>query len=165
VSKNACRYPVLVFAGILLTGVGCKGPQGAQGPPGPAGPPGAIRTYYLTKTGFNGQQAATACASGYHMASLWEIFQTAALQYNTTLGRASDDSGAGPPSNIVGWIRTGNPSSNSNNCSAWTSSAHADTGAALALLFQEGSSQNFAPWFESAIPACDTSQSVWCVSS
>lgn len=168
-SKNESRFAVLVLAGSLLAAVGCiKGPPGPPGPPGPAGTP---RTYYLTKTGFTGQHATTACAAGYHMASLWEIFQTAALQYNTALGRGSDDSGAGPPAGVFGWIRTGNPSSNAftsagaPNCFAWTSSAHADVGAAIGLTFQEGASDNLAPWFEGANSSCDSSNGVWCVSN
>ena len=31
------------------------------------------RKFYLTKTEHNGAQALSACAPGYHMASLWEI--------------------------------------------------------------------------------------------
>ena len=55
------------------------------------------RQFCLTKTGFNGSQALTACAAGYHMASLWEIFDTTVLRYNTALGLTKPDSGSGPP--------------------------------------------------------------------
>jgi hypothetical protein len=41
------------------------------------------------------------------MASLWEIFDTTALQYHTGLGFTQDDAGAGPPTLSEGWVRTG----------------------------------------------------------
>ena len=56
------------------------------------------RKFYLTQTGFTGSQALTACANGYHMASLWEILDPSNLRYNTTLGFTTQDSGFGPPS-------------------------------------------------------------------
>jgi hypothetical protein len=65
------------------------------------------RSFYITQTTHTGSQALTACAEGYHMASLWEIFDTSNLKYDTVLGLTQDDSGFGPPSQIGGWIRTG----------------------------------------------------------
>ena len=75
------------------------------------------RKFYLTKTeDYTGSQALSACASGYHMASLWEIFDTSNLRYDTALGASSTDSGSGPPVAVYfglghfegdGWIRTG----------------------------------------------------------
>ena len=44
------------------------------------------KSYYLTQTTHMGNQALTACASGYHMASLWEIFDTSNVRYNTVVG-------------------------------------------------------------------------------
>ena len=43
------------------------------------------KSFYLTKTSHNGSQVLTACAEGYHMASLWEIFDTSNLRYDTAL--------------------------------------------------------------------------------
>jgi hypothetical protein len=73
------------------------------------------KSYYLTQTTHNGSQPLTACAAGYHMASLWEIFDTSNLKYDTALGAVSNDSGSGPPTVVIvaghilnaGWIRTG----------------------------------------------------------
>ena len=65
------------------------------------------REFYLTKTSFDGAHALTACASGFHMASLWEIFNVSVLEYDTSLGFTSADSGFGPPTVQNGWIRTG----------------------------------------------------------
>jgi hypothetical protein len=67
------------------------------------------RKFYLTQDKFNGSEALTACAEGYHMASLWDIFDISNLNYDTTLGLTYDDSGSAPPSDN-GWIRTGVPS-------------------------------------------------------
>ncbi len=55
------------------------------------------RKFYLTKTYHNGAQALSACATGYHMASMWEIHQPSNLRYDTDLGFIVADSGFGPP--------------------------------------------------------------------
>jgi hypothetical protein len=71
---------------------------------------------------FDGNETLTACAKGYHMASIWEILDTSNLSYNTDLGVIVDDSGSGPPNAIEGWIRTGDVTSDHfTNCKAWTS--------------------------------------------
>ena len=44
------------------------------------------RSFYLTKATHKGFAGETACALGYHMASLWEIHEPSNLSYNTTLG-------------------------------------------------------------------------------
>jgi hypothetical protein len=84
-----------------------------------------LRGYYLTTTLHNGAQATTACAAGFHMASLWEMFDTSNLKYETGLGFTRPDSGFGPPLSL-GWVRTGGNASFSTtpgfaNCNAWTS--------------------------------------------
>src|SRR5437899_259888 len=65
------------------------------------------RSFYLTKATHKGFAGETACALGYHMASLWEIHEPSNLSYNTTLGLTGKDTGQGPPSGLSGWIRTG----------------------------------------------------------
>src|SRR5579862_1331769 len=93
------------------------------------------RHYYLTKATFNGNQALTACTTGYHFASFAELSDPAVLTYNKSLGRSAADDGAGPPSVSYGWVRTGYVSSSSTNntavptnCAAWTSGAMSDNG-------------------------------------
>src|SRR5258708_6276766 len=66
--------------------------------------------YYLTRGTFQGNAVLTACAGGYHPASLWEIRDTSNLQYDTSRGVTQADSGSGPPSEAWGWIRTGSSS-------------------------------------------------------
>jgi hypothetical protein len=65
------------------------------------------RQYYLSKNIARGHQPTTACATGYHMASLWEIADPSNLLYNTTLGRTRADSGLSPTTGDTGWVRTG----------------------------------------------------------
>jgi len=89
-----------------------------------------LRGYYLTQGTYNGAEAdgtdgngAGVCASGYHFASLWEILDPSNLKYNTTLGYTQADSGQGPPTNALGWVRTGYLSNTSTtagqgNCNA-----------------------------------------------
>src|SRR5262245_25332331 len=66
-----------------------------------------VRKFYLTQDNtFDALEAPNACAAGYHMASLWEIFDPSSLVYDTALGHLSGD-GSGPPEFHIGWIRTG----------------------------------------------------------
>lgn len=65
------------------------------------------RRFYVTQDAFRGEHALNACTAGFHMASLWEIFDVTTLKYDTQLGRTLPDSGEGPPAGQRGWIRTG----------------------------------------------------------
>ena len=71
------------------------------------------RKYYLTTTLVDALGVSTACADGYHMASLWEIKDTSNLKYNATLRLCTlADQGQGPPTingtdPLVGWVHTG----------------------------------------------------------
>ena len=92
-----------------------------------------MRRYYLTKSMYEGNQptgtdgnGAGVCIAGYHFASMWELLDPSNLKYNTSVGYIRNDSGQGPPSNVMGWVRTGNASSSSDtvgtgNCDNWTS--------------------------------------------
>jgi hypothetical protein len=127
------------------------------------------RKFYLTRGVFNGSQALNACARGYHMASLWEIFDTSNFQYNTDLGVTNADSGSGPPAAIAGWIRTGGEASaqagfpGSSNCNAYTSDAVGDLGTVVNLdPLWTFSPLLISPWQpENAL--CNLTMQVWCV--
>lgn len=130
------------------------------------------RHYYLTNANFKGNQTLNACASGYHFASMFELTDTSAITYNSSLGRANADDGEGPPVLVAGWIRTGYVSnSNPNvgggtnmptNCNAWTSGAAGDDGEVMEFDSQTGAQTIFGDNI-----ACDNSQGynigVWCV--
>jgi NAD(P)-dependent dehydrogenase (short-subunit alcohol dehydrogenase family) len=127
------------------------------------------RAFYLTKARFNGGKALTACATGYHMAPIWEIKDTTLLQYNNTLGRTDGDSTfGGPPSSTttdstgIGWIRTG---SDLASCKKWSSSSASDTGTEGTLSIN-GTGQPV--WVVGNGGNCNavasgTHQGVWCV--
>jgi hypothetical protein len=129
------------------------------------------RKFYLTKTTFAGNQTLTACATGYHMASLWEIFDPSNLKYDTTLGETSPDSGFGPTTVAGGWIRTGFANgvsgiSGSVNCDAWTSDSDTNAGSVVGLNndwagVTPGVSL-VSPWRVGTL-TCDATIRVWCV--
>jgi hypothetical protein len=97
------------------------------------------RKFYLTKTEHKGDTALTACAAGYHMASMWEILDPTNLRYNKDLGVTREDSGSGPPTINSGWVRTGSVSGNNlnaaglGNCNGWASASSSDGGTVVGL--------------------------------
>jgi hypothetical protein len=130
------------------------------------------KKYYLTTTPVDGAHVLNACASGYHVASLWEIFDTSNLAYDTSLGQSSPDSGRGPSSLHSGWVRTGwrqedADSPGSGNCDVWTSADPAKSGTVVELNNQwDESPVNLNPavnpWRAFFSP-CGNSVPVWCV--
>ena len=124
--------------------------------------------YYLTPGVFQGDGALMACAPGYHMASLYEILDTSALEYDLTLGDLGDDGGAGPKSNNSGWIRTGGNSNANTNCNAWTSTSASQFGAVAILQFSASGLNDPAtyasPWsLYTGTAPCRNEVNVWCV--
>jgi hypothetical protein len=136
-----------------------------------------VRQFYLTRTIRNADQAPTACAEGYHFASIWEIADPSSLEYNTALGQTSSDSGAGPPTAFGrispptparGWVRTGYASSTSatagqGNCDAWSSDSDSHSGTVANLPSDwTGGTEDVGVW-NTAVWLCDTEHRVWCV--
>jgi hypothetical protein len=127
----------------------------------------AARMYYATTSGVQGSAALTACATGYHMAALFEMHQPANLQYNSALGSTSGD-GGGPPTGLSAWIRTGFSTFSTNtpgvgSCGGWTSNSNSDFGSRVSLLVDWTSSPtNIAPW-SADTQTCDLPNSVWCL--
>ena len=122
------------------------------------------RSFYLTQTSLNGGQPLTACAEGYHMASLWEIFDPSNLRYDTELGLTSLDSGSGPPSLAEGWIRTGN-NANASHCQVWTSANAMFNGTVVNLETSGGwtePARAASPWLSREF-SCNVTLFVWCV--
>jgi len=127
-----------------------------------------MRQFYLTLVEVDGPDALTACATGYHMASLWEIVDPSNLAYNTALGVTSLDSGQGPPSDHDGWVRTGYESSGSiaagiGNCSAWTSRVSGDQGSRLRLSSPWAADNEDIGVWETATGDCHNGYRVWCI--
>lgn len=123
--------------------------------------------YYLTKDMFEGDQVLSACALGFHMASLWELLDTSNLRYNTTRGYTRPDSGYGPPA-MGGWIRTGAESGSTTtpgtgNCQAWTSGSASDYGSHASLPARwEEDFEDLVGWSVDT-HACSDPIRVWCI--
>ena len=128
------------------------------------------RKFYLTVDRYAGDQVLTACAGGYHMASLYEILDPTDLRYNTELGLRSADSGFGPPTEpwATGWIRTGYfanaGSPGASNCSFWTSGVGSSDHGTIAFLNRVWNSpaRAVSPWAAEEV-GCNTLAHVWCV--
>ena len=128
------------------------------------------RKFYLTRDRYDGAHALTACAGGYHMASLWEILDPSNLRYNRELGLTLDDSGFGPPTSALspGWIRTGNFTSDSGspgtpNCSAWTSADVGNSGTTVLLNRSWGDPAQMSDPWRAVTNSCNSLPRVWCV--
>lgn len=126
------------------------------------------KKFYLDRFGYNGATALTACAPGYHVASLWEFRDLGKLNYTTVppfsvttpvdIGPLTGQ----PPVNSSGWIRTGFPSSTSvvpgiGNCDLWTSNSAAGNGTTLWI------NDGYPPVAEAKIRECDLTTPVWCI--
>ena len=126
------------------------------------------KRYYLTTSAHLGGAALTACESGFHMASLWEIRDTTDLTYDAERGTTRADSGSGPAAELFGWIRTGGGGSGSpapgvGNCEAWTSSEVSDLGTMVELNGQwTAAAVNASPW-NAVTNLCSDAAPVWCV--
>lgn len=148
-----------------------------------AAPADPRRGFYLTQFAVYGDQPLAACAPGYHFASLFEILEVSNLRYaeEHTAARVTGDSGAGPPSGLYGWVRTGqdgNPGLTDPgfaNCGvsatgpdlAWATRSAAEMGTRVRLeAVWEDQGQSLVswlgPWLASA-DDCASQNGVWCV--
>lgn len=160
----------LALATVAPTSHAHPRPAPAVAPLGWATIPGR---YYLTVERYQGDGPLTACAPGYHMASLWEILDPSNLRYDTTLGVTTADSGDGPPTGVPseygGWVRTGyssdtGPVRGQANCNAWMSNDPTHNGT-LARLRDDWSSPgtDIGEW-DVGVSSCGGSYwRVWCV--
>jgi len=131
---------------------------------------GGERHVYLTKTNYPTNQVRTACASGYHTASFWELYDVSNLVYDYSHSAAytKTDSGYGPPSYWYGWVRTGYDSSSSSttgtgNCSNWSSVSNSVYGVSVRLSRTwETAPGDIGPWDATSF-TCNYTGPVWCV--
>jgi hypothetical protein len=133
-------------------------------------PPSSGRHFYLTNVDYTPNTATTACTSGYHMASLWEILDVSNLtyDYNHPAATTKADSGYGPPSFWYGWVRTGGDSSGSSttgigNCLNWTSVSASDYGVSIRLSQTWKTAPGDIFTWNTTSFSCDTIGPVWCV--
>ena len=131
---------------------------------------GSGRHFYLTQTNYACNQVLTACGSGYHMASLWEILDVSNMiyDYDHPAAHRKDDSGQGPPSYWHGWVRTGWASDGTatvgtGNCRNWTSVSPNDHGVSVRLskTWVTAPGEIFT-WHANDF-TCNYTGPVWCV--
>jgi hypothetical protein len=138
------------------------------------GVPASAKMYYLTATGFTGDEAVTACDSGFHMASISEIQDPSNLQYADRSTAAYDSLVDGqrlsPPSNQMGWVRTGGYPLTGfpDNCNFWQSSSDQQRGTTMTLYSILGDANpelhaSDPRWWHKVQQMCSLSEPVWCV--
>jgi hypothetical protein len=150
-----------LVAGVILgVAIGSWRSANAAGPPSVQVAP---RQYYLTQNDtYDGISADQACATGYHMASIFEILDPSNLQYNTSLGYTQGDSGAGPPHEVDGWIRSGDQNDLDLNCAGWTT-AGAGAYGPIATLSYDLVAGAESPWTVTTGRICSETRRVWCM--
>ena len=125
--------------------------------------------YYITDQTYHPDEALTACAEGYHFASLWEIIGPSNLTYNTSLGQTTLDSGGGPPTIMgLGWVRTGynfadvTNTAGHANCALWSTRDPGAFGsvAVLPQLWTAGTQDLFV--WDVDVRTCNFKLGVWC---
>jgi len=137
---------------------------------GPLSSGGGERHVYLSKVNYATNQVLTACASGYHAASFWELYDASNLIYDYSHSAAytKADSGYGPPSYWYGWVRTGYDSSSSDttgtgNCNNWSSISNSVYGVSVRLSRTwETAPGDIGPWDATSF-TCNYTGPVWCV--
>jgi hypothetical protein len=128
-----------------------------------------MRQFYQTKDVYTAIEAGVGvCADGYHFGSIWELLDPSNLEYNTFLGRTSDDSGQGPPSTDWGWVRTGNDSSSdttvgTGNCDNWTNNSISLGAGPQARLNPSWDTPGAFPGWAVENTWCNFNRFVWCV--
>jgi hypothetical protein len=175
VNINLTRVGAALLIGFLLmvavAGYLAWGTEGAvaSAPQAPDASSSGMRRYYRTSDSFRPTEVFTACAAGYHFASIWEILDPSNLEYNSILGDYQADSGYGPLSGRRGWVQTGYNSSGSSglagqdNCQAWTSNDGGYYGTSVELEHSwVGGTQEVGTW-DVGLDTCDTRVPVWCV--
>ena len=160
----ALALMVLTLLGYLAWG---EARAAASSRRAPLAASAGMRQYYLTQATHNGAATLSACQEGYHMASLWELFDPSALRYNTQLGHTTADSGQGPPSDVTGWVRTGYSTDTSNtpgqgNCGTWFTSGMRSSGSHAYLPTNWDGGYDAYVW-EVGTSACNETPRVWCV--
>ena len=177
--RAAAAVPlILVLALAFALSGSARAPAARAGEPAavrsaavaPTQPAGLRRHFYVTAHKVPADGVLSACAPGYHAASIWEILDVSNLTYDAAHPAAFTraDSGYGPPSAWYGWVRTGYVSSASatagtGNCYAWTSTAKGVYGTAVGLPYAwEIAPGDMSTW-DATPAACAATGPVWCV--
>ena len=166
------------FVGYLALGPGeaSASPAAPEAPAAPATGSSGLRKFYRTSTAYTPTLATTACAPGYHFASIWELLDPSNLEYASEIPDAWSgsyyDMGEGPPTGAEGWplqayVRTGYSLDVSGvrgqaNCDGWTSDDPGDHGTMASLTHQWGSAEDLFVW-DIGLNTCNNRSGIWCV--
>jgi hypothetical protein len=121
--------------------------------------------YYLTTATVLGGFALTACQAGFHMASMYELWDPSNLEYVSPPGVTYSDLGTGPPAS-PGWVHTGGTTSSSStdpapNCDDWISASSVKYGTVFRYRYSHAS--GIPPSLLAFSESCDDAQRVWCI--
>jgi len=125
------------------------------------------RSFYLTVDRYQGNSTKTACAVGYHFASISELAGWKSMVYNTVLGLTVDDREG--TMGGEGWARVV-VLNDWDNCYDWTSNLHDENGLAVVgetaglSMYRLATDPSSSPWNFSGHQYCDETLRVWCVS-
>ena len=112
------------------------------------------RRYYVTEAINGGLNAAAACAPGFHVASVWELANPSALQYDGSLGRPAVGSGL---FRATGWAYV----ESDKNCSDWSDSVGMGT---VIFPSTDPATQEIGIWgVQEAECVEGVITSVWCI--
>jgi hypothetical protein len=119
----------------------------------------APRLFYVTPGLFAGNQVLTACASGYHLASIWEIRDPSNFAYDTRRGLRNASYQAGPPAFLEAWLDDGQEPNVNHDCTGWTDSSGSFGRTAYLGIHYAG-----PVFYELAQTDCGEEHHVWCAS-
>jgi len=125
-----------------------------------------MRHYYLGSSVW-ASSAIDGCEPGYHFASLWEILDPSNLVFEAALSVTRTDVGDGPPTELVGWVRTGYSSNFGSvigqaNCRAWTSDSGGEYGTTAQLPADWLTGGELHVW-DVGTRECSQVAYIWCV--
>lgn len=120
--------------------------------------------FYLSSNSVDGAHAFSACAPGFHMASVSELLQPGSLDYDSQLGFPAFDGSRGMPPATPGWIRPGGAGNLAQSCQNWTSVNANLKGAMLRLDLPDSAvgTQYFGSLIEYFVANCNGNARVWC---
>lgn len=171
---------VVAFVGYLALGQrrASAGPAGPEAPAAPAASSSGLRKFYRTRDAYSPTVASTACGTGYHFASMWELLDPSNLEYAgehpDAWGGPLYDMGEGPVTGADGlaiqaYVRTGynvapDPLGypGQANCNGWTSDDASDHGTVAGLTHQWGTAEDLFVW-NVGVNTCNTRTGIWCV--
>jgi len=189
ININLTRGLVVVLIAVLLTvaflgylawgqaQAVASAPQMPEAPAAPATGSSGLRKFYRTSTAYTPTLATTACAPGYHFASIWELLDPSNLEYtcdplDAWCQSLYYDLGEGPPTGSEGWplqayVRTGYNADVSGvrgqaNCDNWASDDPSDYGTLASLTHEWGVVEDLFVW-DIGLNPCHTKAGVWCV--